>query len=211
MVPARAAKALGLRLVRPEAGGREVVLEGGAVDVNGRGTLIATEECLLDPRVQVRNPGMSKGELEGIFREVLGAPNAIWLGKGIAGDDTHGHVDDWPFRRAPHGGPVPREERRDANHRRSGELRGLSGAHPRDGYRLEVVPLPMPAPLYMDGVRFPRATPNFYVLKRGVLVPSSTIRTTASRSASWRAVPGRRGWRGIHAVDLVWGWARSIA
>ena len=90
----RAAKALGVRLFPVLRGGKGVVLEGGAVDVNGRGTLIATEECLLDPRTQVRNPGMSRKEYEAVFRDFLGAGNVIWLGRGIAGDDTHGHVDD---------------------------------------------------------------------------------------------------------------------
>src|SRR5204863_1103770 len=97
-VPARAAKSLRARLlpVRTDVGGhqRDVVLEGGSIDVNGAGTILTTEECLLDPAVQVRNPGLGRGEIEAVLRNQLGVTNVLWLGKGIAGDDTHGHVDD---------------------------------------------------------------------------------------------------------------------
>jgi len=207
MVPARAAKALGLRLVRPEAGGREVILEGGAIDVNGRGTLIATEECLLDPRVQARNPGMTREELEGVFREYLGASNVIWLGKGIAGDDTHGHVDDLCRFVGPRTVVLCRERNaRDANHRPLEEnFERLSGARLEDGSRLEVVPIPMPAPLYMDGVRLPASYANFYVCNEAVLVP--TFNDPNDRVALGilaERFPGRAV-AGIHAVDLVWG------
>src|SRR3989441_989828 len=93
-IPERVAKWLGLRLFRARAGARDVVLEGGSIDVNGRGTLLTTEECLLDPAVQVRNPGLGRREIEAVLRDQLGVTNVLWLGKGIAGDDTHGHVDD---------------------------------------------------------------------------------------------------------------------
>src|SRR6266446_6682984 len=88
-IPERAAKRFKLPLIQGK-----IVLEGGSIDVNGRGTLITTEECLLDPKVQTRNPGLSRGEIETVFRDALGITNTLWLGKGIAGDDTHGHVDD---------------------------------------------------------------------------------------------------------------------
>jgi len=74
--------------------GKPVILEGGAIDVNGKGTLITSEECLLDPKIQVRNPGFSKEDYEAIFKEYLGVTNTIWLKDGIKGDDTHGHIDD---------------------------------------------------------------------------------------------------------------------
>src|SRR5207245_8960008 len=92
--PELAAKRLGLRLLGARVGHRDVVLEGGSIDVNGRGTLLTTEECLLDPAVQVRNPDLSRAELERALRDQLSVTNVLWLGKGIAGDDTHGHVDD---------------------------------------------------------------------------------------------------------------------
>src|SRR6185369_4779865 len=93
-VPPRVAKMLGRRLLPARSGGRDVVLEGGAIDVNGTGSLLTTEECLLDPHVQVRNPGMTRRGYEEAFRDLLGAGNVLWLNRGIAGDDTHGHVDD---------------------------------------------------------------------------------------------------------------------
>ncbi|MDX1565422.1 MAG: agmatine deiminase family protein, partial [Phycisphaeraceae bacterium] len=88
-VPKQAAEALGLKRLP-----QEMVLEGGAIDVNGRGTLVTTEQCLLDPEIQTRNPGWSKSQVESALRDTLGAENVLWLGDGIAGDDTHGHVDD---------------------------------------------------------------------------------------------------------------------
>ncbi|HEY6330985.1 MAG TPA: agmatine deiminase family protein, partial [Blastocatellia bacterium] len=94
LIPQRAAAKFGYRMFEARLGERQVVLEGGAIDVNGRGTLITTEECLLDQQVQTRNPGMKKEDLESVLRDFLGATNVLWLGKGIAGDDTHGHVDD---------------------------------------------------------------------------------------------------------------------
>ena len=93
-VPETAARHLGKRLFEARANGRPFVLEGGGIDVNGRGTLITTEECYLDRKVQVRNPGLSRGEFEDALRENLGVSNIFWLGRGVAGDDTHGHVDD---------------------------------------------------------------------------------------------------------------------
>ena len=93
-VPEVAAKQLKKRLFHAQVGGREFVLEGGGIDVNGRGTLLTTEECYLDPDTQVRNPGLGRAEFEGALKENLGVTNVLWLGGGVVGDDTHGHVDD---------------------------------------------------------------------------------------------------------------------
>ncbi|MCI0402492.1 MAG: agmatine deiminase family protein, partial [Acidobacteria bacterium] len=93
-IPDRVARRLGFRAFPARVNGREFVLEGGAIDVNDRGSLLTTEECLLDPRTQARNPGLSRKEVEGVLCASLGARNILWLGRGIAGDDTHGHVDD---------------------------------------------------------------------------------------------------------------------
>jgi len=206
-VPERAARALRLPVVDVRAGGRPVVLEGGSIDVNGRGSLLTTEECLLDPSVQVRNPGLGRKELEAVFREYLGVMNVLWLGRGIAGDDTHGHVDDlcrFVDRRT----VVLCRERdpRDANYRPLEENRErLQGMRLEDGARPEVVDLPMPAPLLFAGRRLPASYANFYVANAAVLVP--TFNDPADRLAlgvlaelvSDRAVVG------IHAVELVWG------
>ena len=93
-IHSRAAKALGVRLFRPMVDEKQFSLEGGAIDVNGQGSLLTTEECLLDQNVQVRNPGATRTQIERALGDALGATNVLWLGKGIAGDDTHGHVDD---------------------------------------------------------------------------------------------------------------------
>ena len=92
-VPERVSRALGCRMLRARWGGRDFVLEGGSVDFNGRGTLLTTEECLLSP-IQARNPKLSKADIEQVLCDHLGVKKILWLGNGIAGDDTHGHVDD---------------------------------------------------------------------------------------------------------------------
>jgi agmatine deiminase len=205
--PERAAKALGLPLVPVVHRGREVVLEGGAIDVNGRGSILTTEECLLDPAVQVRNPGFGREDYEHVFAEALGARNAIWLGKGIAGDDTHGHVDDLARFTGPRTIVLCREpDGRDANHRPLEENRErLEGARLEDGSRPEVVDLPMPRPVVFDGQRLPASYANFYVCNAAVLVP--TFDDPADRVAlgTLAELFPERPVVGIHALDLVWG------
>jgi len=205
--PSRAARALGVPLLPMRHAGRQVVLEGGAIDVNGAGSILATEECLLDPAVQVRNPGFTRDDYQRLFADLLGAPSTIWLGKGIAGDDTHGHVDDLArfvsattivLCREPDGA--------DANHAPLEENRErLEGARLQDGSRPEVVFLPMPAPVVLDGQRLPASYANFYVANAAVLVP--TFNDPADRVAL--GILGElfrdRPVIGVHAVDLVWG------
>ncbi|HEX7578038.1 MAG TPA: agmatine deiminase family protein, partial [Verrucomicrobiae bacterium] len=93
-IPEMAAGLLGKKLFRAESGGKPFILEGGGIEVNGRGTLLTTEECYLHPKIQIRNPGMTKAEYDAQFKKYLGVKNILWLLKGPAGDDTHGHVDD---------------------------------------------------------------------------------------------------------------------
>jgi len=206
-VPERAARALGLPLVDVRARGRPVVLEGGSIDVNGRGSLLTTEECLLDPVVQVRNPGLGRADLEAVFREYLGAPNVMWLGKGIAGDDTHGHVDDLCRFVSARTLVLCREkDGRDPNYRPLEENRErLQGMRLEDGSRPEVVDLPMPAPLFFDGRRLPASYANFYIANAAVLVP--TFNDPADRVALGILAEHFRDRPvvGIHAVELVWG------
>ncbi|MDP2658350.1 MAG: agmatine deiminase family protein [Candidatus Deferrimicrobium sp.] len=206
-VPARAAKALGVPFLPVRHGGKGVVLEGGAIEVNGRGTLIATEECLLDPVTQVRNPGMTRKGMEEVFRAFLGVTNVIWLGKGIAGDDTHGHVDDL-CRFAGSRTVVLCRERdpKDENHRLLEENRErLASARLEDGSRPEVVPLPMPAPLRFDGIRVPASYANFYVCNAAVLVPTFNDPNDRIALGILSELFRDRPVVGIHAVDLVWG------
>jgi agmatine deiminase len=186
--------------------GGGVVLEGGSIDVNGRGSLLTTEECLLDPVVQTRNPGMTRAEYEAVLREALGAGNILWLGKGIAGDDTHGHVDDLCRFVNPTTVVACTEHRfSDENYRALSENRErLAGMQTEDGTKLEVVELPMPEPLVFEGRRLPASYANFYVGNAAVLVP--TFNDPADRQAL--GILGElfdRPVVGIHAVDLVWG------
>ena len=206
-VPELAAKRLGLRLLRARVGHRDVVLEGGSIDVNGRGTLLTTEECLLDPAVQVRNPDLSRAELERALRDQLSVTNVLWLGKGIAGDDTHGHVDDLcRFVDARTVVLCSETDPHDANFRALHENRErLEGMRLEDGGKIEVVPLPMPAPLYFDGQRLPASYANFYIANGAVLVPTFNDPNDRVALGLLAELIADRPVVGIHAVDLVWG------
>ncbi len=206
-IPERAARALRMPIRFVQHHGHAVVLEGGSVDVNGKGALLTTEECLLDPATQVRNPGFSRRDYEEVFADALGVSRVLWLGKGIAGDDTHGHVDDVCRFVGPRTVVLCREKNgREANHRPLEENRErLAGQRLQDGSRIDIVDLPMPAPLAYDGQRLPASYANFYIGNEVVLVP--TFNDPADRKALGilaDAFPGRSV-VGIHAVDLVWG------
>jgi agmatine deiminase len=206
-VAERAAARLKLPLFRARAARRDVVLEGGSIDGNGRGTLLTTEECLLDPTVQVRNPGLSRRELELVLKDQLGAVNVLWLGKGIAGDDTHGHVDDLCRFVNPHTVVLCREPNAgDANYRPLAENRErLEGMRLEDGAKLEVVDLPMPAPLFFAGQRLPASYANFYIGNAAVLVPTFNDPQDRVALGTLAELFPDRPVVGIHAVDLVWG------
>ncbi len=206
-VPERVGRRLGMALFPATCGGRGVILEGGAIDVNGRGTLVTTEECLLDPKIQVRNPGLGRREYEAIFRDSLGAGNVLWLGRGITGDDTHGHVDDICRFVNPTTVILCREENpKDENYRALEENRErLEGLRLEDGSRVEVVPLPMPGPLFHGGRRLPASYANFYVANAAVLVPTFNDPKDRTAAGVLSELFADRPVVGIHAVDLVWG------
>lgn len=151
---------------------QRLVLEGGSIDVNGRGTLLTTEECLLSD-VQARNPGVTRAQLEQVFADYLGVRKVIWLGRGIAGDDTHGHVDDISRFVAPRVVVTAYEpDMGDANHKPLLEnLQQLRKSTDQNGKTLQVVKLPMPAPIQFEGQRLPASYANFYIANRLVLVP----------------------------------------
>ena len=157
---------------RPLFGKNRMVLEGGSIDVNGRGSLLTTEECLLS-RVQQRNPGMKKKDYEKVFTEYLGATNVIWLGSGIFGDDTHGHVDDITRFVSPDTvltcvDADPASENYEALRE---NIRRLRDATTEDGKALATIDLPMPAAVYFEGRRLPASYANFYIANGIVLVP----------------------------------------
>ncbi len=162
----RIADGTGLPIVRPE-----IVLEGGSVEVNGRGTLMTTEQCLLNPN---RNPGLSRTQIEGYLRDYLGGRNVIWLKSGIEGDDTDGHVDDLARFVAPNRVVCAVErDAKDPNHRTLAENKDiLENASDQDGRKLEVVPLPMPKRADSQFGRLPASYANFYIGNAAVLVPA---------------------------------------
>jgi agmatine deiminase len=185
---------------------RRIVLEGGSIDVNGRGTLLTTEECLLDT-VQARNPGVGRDALERVLGDHLGVRHVLWLGRGIAGDDTHGHVDDLARFVDPVTVVVATEEDpADENHAPLRENRArLERMTDQDGRPLRIVPLPMPAPLHLDGQRLPASYANFYVGNAVVLVPTFNDPRDREALGTLAGLFPTRRVVGIHAVDLVLG------
>src|SRR5262249_15825698 len=144
------------RIFFPEHKGRRVVLEGGSIDVNGKGTLLTTEECL-QSKVQERNLGFTKEDYAEIFQKYLGVTNVLWLGNGIAGGDTHGHVDGLTrFGNESTVVTIVEEDRADANCAALQEnLARLRTMKDQDGKALQVETLPMPAKVEFDGFRLP--------------------------------------------------------
>lgn len=206
-IPAHAARALGLKAFRPACHGKPLVLEGGAIDVNGAGTLMTTEECLLDPSTQVRNPGLGRADIEQALRDALGISSVLWLGRGIAGDDTHGHVDDVARFVNPSTIVLCEEQdRSDPNHAPLRENRErLREARLAGGSAPDVVSLPMPSPVIFDGVRLPASYANFYIANAAVLVPTfNDPKDRIALGILGDCFPGREI-VGIHATDLVWG------
>jgi agmatine deiminase len=217
-VPETAARILGKRLFyaqspvpasirNPQSAVRNFVIEGGGIEVNGRGTLLATEECYLHPKIQVRNPGLGKKEIETALKNYLGVKNIFWLAKGPKGDDTHGHIDDvCRFVNAKALVLVREKNSRDANYRPLAEnWERIQDLHLEDGSRPEVVALPMPAPLYFDGVRLPASYANFYISNAAVIVPTFNDPNDRIALGILGELFKDRPVVGIHAVDLVWG------
>ncbi len=185
---------------------RRIVLEGGSIDVNGRGTLITTEECLLSD-VQQRNPGVTREQLEETFADYLGAKKVIWLERGIAGDDTHGHVDDITRFVAPCIVVTAYEpDPTDPNHEPLRDnFRRLTRSTDQSGKSLRVVKLPMPAPVYFEGQRLPASYANFYIANKLVLVPifgdpndRIALNTLAELFPAREVV-------GVYCRDFIWG------
>ncbi len=206
-VAERVARVLGLRTFCAVVKGRRLVLEGGSIDVNGRGTLITTEECLLEQSTQARNPGLSCGEVESALRDYLGVQNVLWLGRGIAGDDTHGHVDDLCRFVGPRTVVLCQERNSsDPNYRPLAENHErLQSMRLEDGSKIEVVPLPMPSPLLFDGQRLPASYANFYIASAAVLVPTFNDPNDRIALGTLGELFDDRPVVGVHAVDLVWG------
>jgi agmatine deiminase len=200
------AQHLGFEMWTPEWNGKRLVLEGGSIDVNGAGTLLTTEECLLS-EVQARNPGLSRADMESVFREYLGARHTLWLRRGIAGDDTHGHVDDLArFTDARTVVIVAESDPSEVNYEPLREnLALLSEMQDQDGQPLRVETLPMPEPVFFAGQRLPASYANFYISNGLVLAPTfndANDRVALNKLAE--LFPDRKV-VGIAATDLVLG------
>ena len=199
VVPSRIAAEYGLPVFRPG-----IVMEGGSFDVNGRGTLLTTESCLLNPN---RNPSLSKAEVERYLRDFLGVTTILWLGGGIQGDDTDGHVDDLArFVNPETVVTAVEEDPRDPNHEplRANRDRLLQ-MRDQDGRPLRVVSLPMPPALHHDGHRLPASYANFYIANGLVLMPAYHPATDeVARRVLQDLFPARRVVP-LDSRDLVWG------
>ena len=194
-VPSEIAQRLGMPSVR-----LDLVLEGGSIDVNGEGAMLTTEECLLSD-VQARNPGVTRQELESAFEQYLGVRHVIWLNRGIAGDDTHGHVDDLArFVDASTVAIAQERDRSEVNYEPLAEnLRLLRLT------KLRVIPLPMPEPVYFDGQRLPASYANFYIANGLVLAPAfNDVNDRMALQTLAKCFPDRKV-VGIHSMDLVLG------
>jgi|WetSurMetagenome_2_1015567.scaffolds.fasta_scaffold16730_2 agmatine deiminase len=206
-IPKMISKELKLEGVKAEHSGRAVVLEGGSIDYNGTGTIITTEECLMDDKIQVRNKGFTKRDYEEVFNKYLGVTNVIWLNKGIAGDDTHGHVDDITrFVNRNTVVTVLETHPNDPNYiplMVNREI--LEGAKLEDGSSLEIVELPMPSPVMFKGERLPASYANFYISNFAVLVPTFNDPNDRIALGILSEIFEDRQVIGIHSMDLVWG------
>ncbi|MGB9432408.1 MAG: agmatine deiminase family protein [Candidatus Acidiferrum sp.] len=194
------------RLFLPMRNGRRVVLEGGSIDVNGKGTLLTTEECL-QSKVQQRNPGFTKEDYAEVFRDYLGVNNVLWLGQGIAGDDTHGHVDDLTrFVNETTVVTVVEEDRGDANYEALQEnLARIRSMKDQDGRALQVETLPMPKAVEFDDQRLPASYANFYIANGLVIVPTfNDANDRVALNVLAKLFSGREV-VGIHCRDLVLG------
>ncbi len=206
-VPEMAARLLDKRLFNAEVDGRDFVIEGGGLEVNGAGTLLTTEECYLDPKVQVRNPGVGRKQIESALKNYLGVTNVFWLGGGPVGDDTHGHIDDiCRFVNRKTVVLIKEPNRKDANYHALAEnWERIRDMRLEDGSKPEVAPLPMPAPLTFNGMRLPASYANFYIANAAVLVPTFNDPNDRVALGTLGELFRDRPVVGIHAVDLVLG------
>jgi agmatine deiminase len=182
-----------------------MVLEGGSIDGNGRGLLLTSEQCLLNPN---RNPGLSRGQIEGNLRDYLGVKQVLWLGEGIAGDDTDGHIDDMTrFFKADGILSCVEPNPRDSNHRPLAEnFERLRSFRTPAGGRFELVPLPMPRPVSHRGQRVPASYANFLIINGAVLMP--TFRQPRRDAEAGQVIAACFPDREVVAIDchdLIWG------
>jgi len=200
-MPGRMESFLKLPRIEPMHKGKRVVLEGGSIDVNGKGTLITTDECLLSKKIQCRNPGFTREDYEQIFAKYLGISNVIWLENGIVGDDTHGHVDDITrFVNATTIVTATEKDKRDPNHILLKEnLKRLKKT------RFTIAELPMPKPVIFEGQRLPASYANFLIANNLVLVPMFNDPNDRIALNILAELMPKHEIVGIYCGDFVWG------
>jgi len=216
LIPEHIAKLYNLQTLEPrvtlaDGTAHRLVLEGGSIDTNGAGLLLTTEECLLS-EVQQRNPGVSKEQLEQAFHDYLGIEKVLWLNRGCAGDDTHGHVDD-VARFVPGSDETGNtiltaieENTADENHLPLAEnLERLHAARNLHGKPFDIKTLPMPAPALFEGQRLPASYANFYIANGLVLVPTFNDPNDRIALTTIAGCFPDRVVTGIHCTDFIWG------
>ncbi|MCX6244012.1 MAG: agmatine deiminase family protein [Bacteroidetes bacterium] len=198
-IPGLVAKALGLPVVFPG-----IVMEGGAVDVNGKGTLLTTTSCMLHKN---RNPKLSQAQIEEYLRNYYGVEQILWLGNGIDGDDTNGHIDDITrFFREDAVITMVEHDKTDPNHKTLRDnLKLLRTMRVQSGKQLDIVEIPMPPPVVFEGQRLPASYANFYITNSSVIVPLYRCREDEKAiSILEECFPGRKV-VGIDSVEIIWG------
>lgn len=206
-VPAKVGEFLNITITQVLYNGKPVILEGGAIDTNGCGTLLTSEECLLHPDIQVRNLNFTKADYEAVFKEYLGITNVIWLGNGIEGDDTHGHIDDLcRFVNKDTIVTSVESDPKDRNYKPlQDNLKRLQNATLENGTSPKIVTLPMPKRIDFDGLRLPASYANFLILNKCVLVPTFNDANDRIALNILADCFSDREIIGISAIDLIWG------
>jgi agmatine deiminase len=199
VIPTRIAQHLNLPVAYPG-----IVMEGGSVEFNGRGTLMTSTACLLNPN---RNPGLSREEIEGYLRAYYGAPHILWLGEGIAGDDTDGHIDDLTrFVDEDTVITMIEQEQSDENYAPLKEnAETLSKMKLENGSAVRVIEVPMPAARYYEDQRLPMSYANFYISNRYVVVPVFEDKNDDKALSILQDCFPTRKVVGLNSIDLIWG------
>lgn len=206
-VPSKIADFIDVPLTQVMYKGKPVIVEGGAIDVNGKGTLLTSEECLMHPSIQVRNKNFTKEDYEAVFKEYLGVTNVIWLGDGIEGDDTHGHIDDLcRFINEDTIVTIVETDKNDANYKPlQDNLKRLQNAKLEDGKSPTIVALPMPKRVDFEDLRLPASYANFLILNNCVLVPTfNDSNDRVALNILSECFPDREV-IGISCIDFIWG------
>jgi agmatine deiminase len=206
-VPSKIADFIDVPLTQVMYKGKPVIVEGGAIDVNGKGTLLTSEECLMHPTIQVRNKNFTKEDYEAVFKEYLGVTNVIWLGDGIEGDDTHGHIDDLcRFVNEDTIVTIVETDKNDANYKPlQDNLKRLQNAKLEDGKSPTIVALPMPKRVDFEDLRLPASYANFLIMNNCVLVPTfNDSNDRVALNILSECFPDREV-IGISCIDFIWG------